>query len=345
MGLGFRSRPSFELPRLRVAAFGRAGRVACALPLMLALGLSAAPAGAQDAKELARARATFQQATELEQAGNWSAAVQKFREVGQVRMTPQVRFHIALCEDKLGRLVAALGGYELALADADSVGPDFRAEVEGNVNRLRERIPKLVIQRGAGAEAAVIELDSVSVGESSVGVDVPQDPGPHAITAHAPNFQPFEATVTLAEGERKIVEIVMVPAEVEAQKPGPAVDGTVVPPPRKVNLVPYIVGGAGVATLLVSGVFFALRQTTLSGLEDSCNAEHECAYSERGAYDRLKTYHYASLVTLGVGVAAVGTGAVLYVIDRKKQKQEHARFVVVPSVSPEYAGISTALTF
>jgi hypothetical protein len=84
-----------------------------------------APALAQDADELKRARAQFQQATELEQAGNWAAALQQFREVGQVRMTPQVRFHIAVCEEKLGRLVAALGGYELALAEADAVGPDF----------------------------------------------------------------------------------------------------------------------------------------------------------------------------------------------------------------------------
>lgn len=322
----------------------RAKRISAILPLLFAVGLSAAPAWAQDAKELARARATFQQATELEQAGNWSAAVQKFREVGQVRMTPQVRFHIALCEDKLGRLVAALGGYELALADADTVGPEFRAEVEGNVNRLRERIPKLVIQRGPGAEAATIELDGVSVGDSSVGVDVPQDPGPHAVTARAPNFQPFEVTVNLAEGERKIVEITMQPVAAEAPASPPTGGERMEQPARKVNLVPYVVGGAGAATLLVSGVFFAMRQSTLSGLEDACKSG-VCPVSERSAYSRLKTYHYTSLVTLGVGVAAVGTAAALYMIDLKKQKREEAAWALVPSVSPVYAGASALVAF
>src|ERR1043165_5621106 len=95
-------------------------RLSC---LALCFPLLATQAFAQDASELKKARAQFQQATELEQAGNWTAALQAFREVGQVRMTPQVRFHIAVCEENLGRLVAALGGYELALADADSVGP------------------------------------------------------------------------------------------------------------------------------------------------------------------------------------------------------------------------------
>src|SRR4030095_11314931 len=80
------------------------------------------PARADDKQELARARAQFQQATELEQAGNFAAAVQAFREVGQVRMTPQVRFHIAVCEEKLGRWVAALGSFELALQGAENVG-------------------------------------------------------------------------------------------------------------------------------------------------------------------------------------------------------------------------------
>src|SRR5687767_14699749 len=115
-------------------------RWASSLALACALLGGQSLAVAQDAAELKRARAQFQQATELEQAGNWTAALQAFREVGQVRMTPQVRFHIAVCEERLGRLVAALGGYELALADADKVGPDFRGEVEEKVTKLRARI-------------------------------------------------------------------------------------------------------------------------------------------------------------------------------------------------------------
>jgi hypothetical protein len=59
----------------------------------------------------------------------------------------------------------------------------------------------------------------------------------------------------------------------------------------------------------------------------------------------LKTYHYASLVTLGVGVASVGTGAVLYVLELKKKKAQHAALSVLPSVSPGFAGLSTFVDF
>lgn len=287
------------------------------LSIVCALLGSQAPAFAQDAAELKKARLQFQQATELERAGNWTAALQAFREVGQVRMTPQVRFHIAVCEENLGRLVAALGGYELASADADKVGPDFKGEVEEKVTKLRARIPKLVIERGEGASAAAIELDGVAVGDSSIGVEVPLDPGPHAVTAKAPNRKPFESTVTLKEEETTRLELKLeeIPQEQLAITGGaaPAPDK----PPSKV--VPFVIGGVGVAALIGSGVLFGLRQSTLAELEDACEGSR-CPKSIESRYDDLKFYHYGSFVTLGVGVAAVGTAGALLLFQRKKQE-------------------------
>jgi hypothetical protein len=288
------------------------------LALAFAIVGSQAPALAQDAAELKKARAQFQQATELEQAKNWTAALQAFREVGQVRMTPQVRFHIAVCEEGLGRLVAALGGYELALADADKVGPDFKSEVEENVNKLRARIPKLVIERGAGANAAAIELDGVAVGDSSVGVEVPLDPGPHAVTAKAPNRKPFEASVTLTEEQTTHLEVKLeeLPPELLRTAGG-------APPPEKPpsKVVPFVIGGVGVASLIGSGVLFGLRQSTLKELEDACGSDGKhCPQSKQSRYDDLKFYHYGAEVTLGVGIAAVGTSGALLFFQRKKKE-------------------------
>jgi hypothetical protein len=301
--------------------------------LACALLASQAPVFAQDPGDLKKARAQFQQATELEQAGNWTAALQAFREVGQVRMTPQVRFHIAVCEEKLGRLVAALGGYELALADADKVGPDFRGEVEENVTKLRARIPKLVIQRGAGASSAAIELDGVAVGDSSIGVEVPLDPGPHAVTAKAPNRKPFEASVTLKEEETTPLEVVL-----EELPPELLRSGGSAPPPDKPpsKVVPFVIGGVGVASLIGSGVLFGLRQSALSELEDACPTRTNCPADKASRYDDLKFYHYGSMVTLGVGVAAVGTAGALLFFQRKKKDpkadETAASIQLLPSV-------------
>jgi hypothetical protein len=287
---------------------------------LLAVSLCPRSAYAQDKKELSKARALFQRAIELEQAGNYTSALEQFRDVGQVRMTPQVRFHIASCEEKLGRLVTALGGYELALADAETVGEDFKNEVDTAVTRLRASIPKLVIQRGTGAEAAEIELDGVALGASSVGVPVPLDPGPHSVNAKAPGSLPFSQTVTIAENEQKSVDIELTPEpqpeDTRAANSGmQTVDLNGKPHPR---LIPYVIGGVGVASLVGSGVLFALRQSTLSDLENKCGPDRKsCPGSARGEVSNLSVYNTAAQVALGIGVVGVGAAVTLILIQKK----------------------------
>jgi hypothetical protein len=309
---------------------------------LVAVALCPRSAYAQDKKELSKARALFQRAIELEQAGNYTQALEQFRDVGQVRMTPQVRFHIASCEEKLGRLVTALGGYELALADAETVGEDFKNEVDTAVTRLRASIPKLVIQRGTGGEAAEIELDGVALGASSVGVPVPLDPGPHSVNAKAPGFEPFSQTVTIAENEQKTVDIELT-AEPQPETAGPAGSGTQTVDlngkPNK-KLIPYIIGGVGVASLIGSGVLFGLRQSTLSDLENKCGPDRKsCPGSARGEVDNLKLYNTTAQIALGVGVVGVGTAVTLLLLQRK-QTPTTAGFMLTPEAPNAFAGAS-----
>ena len=289
--------------------------------LALALIFGSGPAYAQSTADLKRARAQFQRGIELEQAGNYTEAIQEFREVGQVRMTAQVRFHIAFCEEGLGRLVTALGGYDLALAEADTVGPDFKSEVETAITRLKEKIPKILIERGSGADAALVQLDGVDLGASSIGVEVPLDPGPHKVTATAPGYHPFDNTVEVKEREVAKVTLELI-VNTEPDKP---------PPPPKIIMVPrdegpdrtvpYIVGGAGIVLLGAGGALFALRQTTKAELEKDCPDKDLCAESNRDTYDRLKFYNVAAPVTAGVGLAAIGAAVVLIITEKKPVKQ------------------------
>jgi hypothetical protein len=310
---------------------------------VLGIALSSQSAFAQDKKELSKARANFQRAIELEQAGNYTTALETFRDVGQVRMTPQVRFHIATCEEKLGRLVTALGGYQLAFADADSVGDDFKAEVDRAVTRLQASIPKLVINRGAGAEAAEIELDGVALGASSVGIAVPLDPGPHAVTAKAPDSQPFSQTVTIAENEQKDVEVVLIPIPPE-QRASFGPNGPVEKP--RSHVIPYVIGGVGVAGLIGSGVLFGLRQSTLSDLESKCGAGRQsCPSSSRGEVSNLSLYNTTAQVALGVGVVGVGTAVGILLWQRKHPTTSATGMMFLPGAPNSLAGASWAGRF
>jgi hypothetical protein len=320
------------------------------LAVALALGCSGllpALASAETPAELKKARSQFQRGIELEQAGNWTEAIQQFREVGAIRMTPQVRFHIAYCEEGLGRLVTALGGYELALAEAEKVGADFKTEVETAITRLRERIPKLLIERGAGAEAASVQLDGVDLGASSVGVEIPLDPGPHTVGATAPGYKAFSATVEAKEREVTRISLELEPEPEALAGPGSG-EGKVIVVTQQApsnRVIPYVIGGAGVAFLITGGVLLGLRQQAAAELEEECPEPKQCPESNRDTYDRLKFYNWASPVAFGLGVAGVGAAVYLIMTEKKPPAAPAAGVTFVPAAPGSLAGASLSGRF
>ena len=286
-------------------------------------------ASAQSAEELSRARAAFQSGTELEQAGDWGRALQQFRTVGQVKMTPQVRFHIAWCEENLGKLVIAMGGYQLALGEAELVGEDFKEELEEKIVSLEGRIPRIGFVRGSGARSAVIKLDGAELGAASIGVEVAVDPGPHEITANASGYQTFSLAVDMAEGELKEVQIDLKPTPTRPAKTmesskdwneGWADEDKKKSQEADSSSVPYVVGGAGVVMLAAGGYFWIQRSRGIKFLEDRCSDPGNCieltaAVVESKNSDNNLNNLLAQVAT-GFGVAAVSLAVVLYVVDQ-----------------------------
>jgi PEGA domain len=326
-------------------------------PLLVALAATAvggvsvaARADSPSSADLKKARSQFQRGIELEQASNWSEAIQQFREVGAVRMTPQVRFHIAYCEEGLGRLVTALGGYELALGEADQVGADFKHEVDNAISELRARIPKLFIERGTNADAALVQLDGVDLGASSVGVEVPLDPGPHTVTATVPGYLQFSTTAELKEQEVTRVLLELKPEPAPPPEPKPPVKEVIVIEQQAApnRTIPYVVGGVGIATLAGAGVLLALRQSTKAQLEKDCPNMDACPESNKGTYDRLKAYNVATPIVAAVGVVEIGVAAALIIFEKKpppKFTPEKATLRVLPSAPGALAGASLDYRF
>lgn len=295
----------------------------------MSVTLASPLAMAQQDDAIKEARVNFQKAIELEQAQNWSGALKLFREVATVKMTPQVRYHIATCEEKLGQLVAALGGYQLALAQSEEMHPDFISEVQGSIDDLTARIPKLVLERGEGAEAASIELDGVALGDSSIGAETPLDPGPHSVSATAPGFQDYRQTVTVEEGKIEVLRIEMVALK-EGEAP-PAEPGAEPMEEKGFGVLPFVVGGAGVVLAATGGVFLGLRGGKVKKAETLCGGGTDCtgasAADQTEAQDLVssaKTFEAVGWVGISVGVAALATGTVLFVLDPTRGKKQEA---------------------
>lgn len=325
--------------------------LAGAIVLSSLTGLGARPARAADVDPVEEARANFQRALELEQARDYAGALKLFRQVGQVKLTPQVRYHIAACEENLGKMVAALGGYELALKHGQGMPPGFLAEVQQSIDYLRQRIPTVIVSRGEGAQAASIELDGVQLGSKSIGIEVPLDPGPHVLRATAPGFEDFEETINVSEGDREEVTIDLVPvAKAAAPPPPPPPKVEPEPEPAKgYGVLPFVVGGSGLAVAAISGVLLGVSQGQANQALALCGGTTDCTalgddnpdawYEARSLSDSAHTLEAVGWVGIGIGVSALAAGTVLYFIDPAR-KAEQARVRVLPSAPGTTAGVS-----
>jgi hypothetical protein len=280
------------------------------LALLLGAGGSIESAHAQDAAELQAARDKFQKALALQTGGDWGGALALLKEVAAVRSTPQVRFNIALCEENLGQLVAAVGDYELATADARSAHEAEVVEQAGRrLSELKGRLPKVVVERGANADTATITLDGVALGDQVIGKAMNVDPGPHVITARAIGFDSLRTTVRVEEGETKTITVALT-AIAEPKPPPPPHPGGPEAEPTE-PIAAYVAGGVGVVALGTAGVMYALTLGPKNELERECSNDL-CPPEFKDTAEQGQTYATIGNVSLAVGVVGVGLGAVLY---------------------------------
>lgn len=274
----------------------------------------ATPAGAQPSEdEIAKAREQFRQGVGLEAAGDWAGALAQFESVARIKMTPQVRFHIARCQHNLGKLLEALGGYRLAAHEAgqDPKASETLAEAQKGIEEVEAIIPKLVIERGAGAEAASIKLDGVALGDRSIGNEVPVNPGTHTIEFTLPDGRSEQRVVRLKEKHTKKV-VLTASAEGPEPTPGPTPDkGAKDEGPR---VLPWVAIGVGGASLVASGIFYMLRSSTISDHDDQCR-DNVCPQSLEDTGNKGKTYTTLGNITLGVGVLGLGAGTIMLLSD------------------------------
>ncbi len=162
--------------------------------------------------EIQAARDLFSKAETDEDAGNWSAALDKLRRAASVKMTPGIRYHLGLCEEKLGQIAAALNDYSGAESMArQQKNKEVLDIVAEPIRSLKGRVPTLFVEAPT-IDRLTIEIDGRPFPTGLWGIATPMDPGPHQLEARAPNKSPFSATVVLKERDANKLAIVMTDA-------------------------------------------------------------------------------------------------------------------------------------
>jgi hypothetical protein len=331
---------------------------ACRIGAALAWLLVARSASADpepSAAELASARSLFTEARAAEEHGDWSEALTKLDAVAKVKMTPQVRFHLGLCQEHTSRLLEALNNLERAASEGvEHKLPTVAQEAAEHAASVRARLPKLLIALPAGADARV-EVDGQVVASVLLSRAIAFDPGVHKIVATAPGLA-FARDVSLAEREEKRVEVVFTRAP--ASYPSLALAAPVTPPVPAVDApAPAGTDGASddasrarlstwgwvaVGVLGASASFF-VRQGAIDDIEEACPTHQNCPRRLEAAQGTARTFGTLGAILGVFGGASVATGVVLLVRPRAEPSQ--AKIGLMPWMTANGAGASGAVSW
>ena len=261
----------------------------------IALLLPIAPL-ARAGDKSAAADALFRQGRRAADRGDWATACERFEQSQAAEAAPGTLLNLADCEETRGQLTRAWRDF-LALADALPETDERKAVALERARRLERSMPKLRVRLAFSSIPARVYRDGVELGQASLGVALPVDPGMHVVLVHEPGFHDRAYTVPVARGDEKDLEV-----EHGAQS-GDAM-----------RTVAWALGGVGLASLAAGTTTGVLALTDLSASNGAC-IDGICA--NPGAvqqYDRAQSLALASDITLGVGAALVVTSIVLLIL-------------------------------
>ncbi len=270
-------------------------RAACALFAATIVAVLSAKVWANDSAspaEIAEARERFAEGRRLEEAGRFGEALVLFERVGRVKMTPQVRFHVALCLMHTGKLADALNAFRMAMREAGTTAPNVVAESKEHIASLEKRVAILTVVTPSDDASLTVMLDDRAI---LPGAAIVVDPGEHTIVLQHDGHTVDKRHVTLAAAERSTLDLSTAGTRPDAR--------------RTASFVAFGVTGAAVVG---ASVFAFLRAERLSTLEASCPTFTGCDRSLEPVVRDGNTYSVAVNVLAGVGLAATTTGIVLF---------------------------------
>jgi hypothetical protein len=313
----------------------RAG-VAC---LVLWVGVAAAlPVHAQpEAVQKAVAEALFREGRHLMSRRRFDEACPKFAESQRLDPAPGTLLNLGLCHEKVGKLASAWVELHEALALARRDGHARRVTIASeHLAVIEPRVPRIVLELAPELAAASIEVlvDDVVVGSAMLS-ELPLDPGEHRLEVRAPGKRSWRTSLTLAEGERRAIEVPVLedePGLEPAHQPEPALTRPMpsplpplVPRPRHAPLPPpeapaptdnaqivagWVSVGSGALALAI-GLSAGVAALDRRGKSDDECPEERC--TAHGAELNVEAQRAATVanVGLGIGLGLTALGAVL----------------------------------
>ena len=303
--------------------------------LISALVLGSTSAFADDNKAIAES--LYQNGLKLMEGGQFNEACPKFVESQRLDAASGTQIALAKCFDKSGKTASAWALYkDVAFAFKKAGNAAGEKAANDKADELEKKLSKLQINAAGDAPGLVIRRDNEEVGKAVLGTPIAVDPGPHVIEATAPGYQVWQTTVQI--GKENDTQSVNIPALTMAPKKS-----------NSLRTASFVVGGVGVAGLIVGGIFGGLAASGKSKLDIDCPTK-ACPIGP-AAEELASTRSKATISTLGIAVggAALATGVVLFIVSGKGEPKDEAkplpRAAFIPVFGPQGGGFAFNSTF
>lgn len=307
-----------------------AGRVSlAALGTVCAVVAVCGVARAQEAGDLARAEQAFKQALADEQAGAFDKALVELTQAGQLahKQTPQLLFHMGVCNAKLGHLLAAREELRAAADSAQKEGlENVMTQSKAQLADVQPRIAGITLTRPAQGTVTAVMVDGADA-TSKIGSQVDVDPGAHVVHVTYADGTPQDVNVKLADGEHRDVAIPNSPAAGAAAAPpvaSVASEPSTSPSPAEApasetsggstRTIGWILVGGGAVLVAGGVVMWILRGNEISTLNNECGADQQhCPGGAQSDISNGKLYDALGVTGFVAGGAAALAGVGLLV--------------------------------
>jgi hypothetical protein len=314
-----------------------------------------APGEASPAQKT-QAMAHFTAGKQAIEQKSWEKATLELRASLDVVNSPNARLVLARTLRDSGSLGDAWTEYSRTIGDATKLAATedrYAKTAEAASSERAELEPKLAFVVVTVAHAppdATLKASGrlVSPEEWSKPIVVPAG-AVDVVLADASGQELGRQTVSATVGQKTAVALDAQPQS--KAKPAPEVaddekhdDAHVVDTPpatsdgSKLRLYSYVVGGIGVASLALFGVYGLIDNSTYSDLQSAC-PHNACPPGKQSEVDAGRTQQTIANVSLVVGAVGVAAGATLFVLSLSPKSSPNTGLVMAPG----YLGLRGSL--
>jgi hypothetical protein len=304
---------------------------------VLALAAPRLAAAQTSAQDQAVAQSLYDDAKKLMTAGNFNDACPKLEESQRLEPTAVTEFYLADCYERAGRTASAWTTFlDLAASEHRNGGPkgaEREKVARDRAKALEPKLSQLVIDVPAAVRVPglVVKRDGAAVREGQWGAQVAVDPGKHTIEASAPGKKPWTTTQDVqGAGTATTVHVEALadaPGEAASSQPSAPSSASTsslaptpeTPKPSPLKTVGLVVGGVGVAGLVVGGIFGAMAISKNSDANNghcggSLGGSNQCDSTGVGLRNDAVSFGNISTISFIAGGVLAAGGAALWLV-------------------------------